>query len=480
MKKAIGMYFLDTHIQIAQVSWHMGQPTVERTADCPWDRALLHTQSESIAHDIEAVIKREGINANDHVIVGLPGDWISYVPVETDAIRTQDLERFLKFELEDDVPIPFENFQIDMLGIHRTEKILKGMAVVCNSAETEAMCQLLDLAGLNVKSMCPDLAGLEGLIGSSGKPKGVTWALHVHVENMRCLLILSKDGIISMGRSLGCSTASEESFTHDLTLLLREVFTGPLYRVKSDDLHIVASVPNMFKSGVMTAFSSLGHEAVEICDTDVLKESCKPSGVAEQLASTYLGDNPMPNFLASQLTQKQLKKEMHFAGTLMTLLVALLLVIWGLHAFSKIKALRQEQAQLTQEIKAIFSEHVPDVTKIVQPVTQMSNYLDQYRKESEILIQAVRKRARPLQVLEHISRQVEVDRDVSITSIDIEAEHVILEGTTPSYQSVESLADDLRRVPNFVTVQLELGDISTNQTDGQVRFTMSIARGVTP
>ncbi|MCP4449930.1 MAG: hypothetical protein GY809_00595, partial [Planctomycetes bacterium] len=454
MKKAIGMYFLDTHIQIAQVSWHMGQPTVERTADCPWDRGLLHTQSASIAHDIEAVIEHEGINASDHVIVGLPGDWISYVPIETDAIPTQDLERFLKFELEDDVPIPFENVQIDMLGVHRTEKILKGMAVVCNSVETEAMCELLDLAGLNVRSMCPDLAGLEGLIGSSSKEKVVIWALHVHVEDRRCLLILSKNGIISMGRSLGCSTASEDSLTHDLTLLLREVFTGPLYRVKSDDLHIAASVPSMFKSGVMTAFSGLGHEAVEICDTDILRESSKPSGVAEQLAATYLGDNPMPNFLASQLTQKQLRKEMHFAGTLMTLLVVLLLLTWGLYAYSKIRALRQEQAQLTQGIKAIFSEHVPDVKKIVQPVTQMSNYLDTYRRESDIFIQAVRKRARPLQVLECISRQVKDDRDVSITSIDIEGENVILEGIAPSYQSVEFLADDLRRVQNFVTVQL--------------------------
>jgi len=475
MKKAIGMYFLDTHIQIAEVSWHMGQPTVERTADCLWDRTLLHTQRASIAHDIEAVIKHEGFNANDHVIVGLPGDWISYVPIETDAIRTQDLERFLKFELEDDVPIPFENFQIDMLGTHRTDKKLQGMAVVCSSSETEAMCQLLDLAGLNVQSMCPDLAGLDGMAGSPSKPKGVTWALHLHLENMRCLLKLSKNGIISMGRSLRCNTASEDSLTHELTLLLREVFTGPLYNVKSDDLHIVASVPKMFRSGIIAAFNSLGHGAVDICETDVLKESRKPSGVAEQLASTYLCDNPMPNFLASQLTQKQLKKEMHFAGTLMTLLVALLLLTWGVYAYSKIKGLQHAQAHLTEEIKAIFSEHMPEIKKIVQPVTQMSNYVDTYRKESEILIQAVRKRALPLQVLESVSWQVKVERDISITSLDIGATNVIIEGTAPSYQSVESLADDLRRVPNFKNVQL--GDVSTNQADGQVRFVMSISRG---
>jgi Tfp pilus assembly protein PilN len=478
MKNAIGMYFLDTHIQIAQVSWHMGHSTVQRTADCSWDSRVLHTQRTEIAREIEAVVKREGFNSNCPVIVGLPGDWVSYVPVETDAIPPQDLMRFLQFELEDDVPIPFENFQIDMLGTHRTDKKLQGLAVVCDSYKTDALCQLLDLAGLNVQSMCPELAGLDGLVGSSSHHKDVTWALHLHVENMRCLLTLSKKGIIAMGRSLRCSTEPEESLTHELTLILREVFTGSLHGVGADDLSIMVSVPQRFKSTVVAVFGSMGHGAVEVFETEGLEASGKPSGVAEQLASTYLRCGSMPNFLASQLTQKQLKKEMRFAGVLMTLLVTLLLLMWGAGAYLKIKNLQQEQTKLTRQIEAVFSEHLPDVKKIVQPVTQMSNYLDTFRKESEILIQAIKKRASPLQVLESVSGSVKTKRDISIKSLDIEAANVRLEGTAPSYQSVEALADDFRRVPNFINV--ELGDVSTNQADGQVRFIMSIARGVTP
>ncbi len=96
--------------------------------------------------------------------MGLPGDWVSYVPVETDAIPPQNLMRFLQFELEDDVPIPFENFQIDMLGTHRTDKKLQGLVVVCDGHKTDALCQLLDLAGglflLAIKIGAPVIAAL--------------------------------------------------------------------------------------------------------------------------------------------------------------------------------------------------------------------------------------------------------------------------------------------------------------------------------
>ncbi len=476
MKNAIGMYFLDTHIQIAQVSWHMGHATVQRTTNCAWNSKVLHTQRTEIAREIEAAVNREGFNSSCPVIVGLPGDWVSYVPVETDAIPPQDLIHFLQFELEDDVPIPFENFQIDMLGTHRTEKKLQGLAVVCDSYKTDALCQLLDMAGLNVQSMCPDLAGLDGLVASSSHHKDVTWVLHLHLENMRCLLTLSKKGILAMGRSLRCSTEPEASLTHELTLILREIFTGSLHGVGADDLSIMVSVPQRFESTVVAVFGSMGHGAVDVFETDGLEESGKPSCMAEQLASTYLRGDAMPNFLASQLTHEQLKKEMRFAGVLMTLLVTLLLLMWGAGAYLNIKHLRQEQTQLTRQIEAVFSEHLPDVKKIVQPVTQMSNYLDRFRKESEMLILATKKRALPLQVLGSVSGSVKTKRDVSIMSLNIEAAGVRIEGTAPSYQSVESLADDFRRVPNFVNV--ELGDVSTKQADGQVQFVMSIARGV--
>ncbi len=125
----------------------------------------------------------------------------------------------------------------------------------------------------------------------------------------------------------------------------------------------------------------------------------------------------------------------------------------------------------------MLREHLPEITKIVQPVTQMSNYLDAYRKDSEFLTQAVNNRALPLQVLGHVSRHVTSKRNISITRLDIESTKATIEGIAPSYESVESLADDLRSIPSFKNIQL--GDVSANQSDGQVRFEMSISRGMT-
>jgi len=475
MKTAIGMYILDTHIYMAQVACRMGRSTVERTADCPWGRALLHAQSASIAQDIAATIKREGFNSNVPVIVGLPGDWISYVPLETEAIGNQDLARLLQFELEDDVPISFENFEIDMMGARTTDNKLQGLVAVCDRSEKDAMCHVLEQAGLNVKSVCPDLAGLDELAAASSQQKHVPWTLHLHLENARCLLTLSQEGVISIGRSLRCHTESHESLTKELTPILREVFGVRLHGVKPEALNVQVSLPKTFESAVRKAFNRVWNGAVEIHDTDQLKHANKPSDVAEGLASTYLRGHPMPNFMASQLTHKKLKKEMSLAGGLLAFLLLLLFVMWGAGTYSKIKDLRQEQSQLTGEIEAVFTEYLPEVKKIVQPVAQMVNHVDLYRKESEFLIQAVKNRALPLQVLQCVSHQVSEKSNISITFMDIDSAKVSLEGTAPSYESVESLAEDLRSVPEFKNVQL--GDVSGTQTGTHVSFKLSIARG---
>ena len=475
MKTAIGMYILDTRIHMAQVAYRMGRSTVERTADCPWDRALLHTQSASIAQDIAATIKREGFNSNVPVIVGLPGDWISYVPLETEAIGNQDMARFLQFEMEDDVPIPFENFEIDMMGTRHTDSKLQGLVAACDRSEKDAMCHVLEQAGLNVKNMCPDLAGLDELAAASSHPKHVPWTLHLHLENRRCLLTLSQEGVISIGRSLRCDTESHESLTKTLTPILREVFGVRLHGVKPEALNVRASLSKTFESAVRNAFTHVWNGPVDMHDTDQSKHANKPSDVAGGLASTYLRGNPMPNFMASQLTHKQLKKEMSLAGGLLALLLLLLLVMWGAGTYSKIKDLQQEQSRLTGEIKAVFTEYLPEVKKIVQPVAQMTNHVESYRKESEFLIQAVKNRALPLRVLQRVSKQVEEESDISITFIDIDSVKVSLEGTAPSYESVESLAEDLRSVPAFKNVQL--GDVSGTQTGTQVSFKLSISRG---
>jgi type II secretory pathway component PulL len=184
----------------------------------------------------------------------------------------------------------------------------------------------------------------------------------------------------------------------------------------------------------------------------------------------------MPNFMASQLTQKQLKKELYFAGGLLTLLLVLIFVMWGAGAYLEMRTLKQKQSQLTQAIEAVFTDNVPEVTKIVQPVAQMENHLAQYQNESAFLMQAVKTKALPLRVLQHVSEQVTEESKISITFIEIDSAKVSLEGTAPSYESVESLAEDFRRVPEYMNVQL--GDVSGAKTGSQVSFELSISRGI--
>jgi len=476
MKIAIGMYFLDSHIHMAQVSWRRGKPTVVRTVDCPWDKAMPDDQAESLARNIAEILKREGFVAAAPVAMGLPGDWVSYVSLETDAIDDQDLTQVLRFELEDDVPIPFDNFQMGIMGAKRAQNKLRGLVAVCDRFDKDRLCQLLDRTGLNIQSMCPDLAGLGGLAGADHAKKHISWMLHLHVEDMRCLLLLSQNGVVSIGRSLQCGTAPQASLKKPLSAILHEVFGAHLHGVKPEDVAVLVTAPQRFRSEILGEFSLVWEGAVEFLDTDELQRASKPSCVAEGLAVAHFRGDSMSNFMASQLTQKHLKKELKLAGGLLTLLLVLILVLWGAGAYLKITTLKQRQSQLTQAIETVFTENVPEVTKIVQPVAQMANYVDQYRKESEFLMEAVKSRALPLQVLENVSQHVTEESKISIIFIEVDSAKVSLEGTAPSYESVESLAEDLRGVPGYTNVQLD--DVSGAKTGSQVRFKLSLSRGI--
>ncbi len=147
-------------------------------------------------------------------------------------------------------------------------------------------------------------------------------------------------------------------------------------------------------------------------------------------------------------------------------LVAVMALAWHDRA-----TLVQEQKRLDGDIRRIFTQALPDVTRIVDPVQQLKSRVDEARKAYMTGGDGV---AGPgmMEILAEISSLVPSSLQVRVVRLTADQNDIRLRGTTDNYSAVEAIRKELERSQLFARV--DFSSATQSRQSGAIDFELAI------
>lgn len=147
-------------------------------------------------------------------------------------------------------------------------------------------------------------------------------------------------------------------------------------------------------------------------------------------------------------------------------LVAAMALAWHDRA-----TLVEEQNRLDGDIRRIFTQALPEVTRIVDPVQQLKSRVDEARKAYMTGGDGV---AGPgmMEILAEISSLVPSSLQVRVVRLTADQNDIRLRGTTDNYSAVEAIRKGLERSPLFARV--DFSSATQSRQSGAIDFELAI------
>ncbi|MBC8473053.1 MAG: hypothetical protein H8D56_26625 [Planctomycetes bacterium] len=200
-----------------------------------------------------------------------------------------------------------------------------------------------------------------------------------------------------------------------------------------------------------------------------------PVCVAEGLALRILAPEKTKgiNFLEACKTDAasalNLRKEFVFCATLMCLIAVFLLV--GL--FTRLSHLEAAYARIKNETTEIFQATLPQEKNIVNPLLQLEQKIESFRRDSRLFASLSDSGLSPLDALYKISANGPLRENIKVVDILIAADTVRINGTCDSFEPVYQWQQLLQEDPGFTFVDVK--DIQKQSKSGVVHFTMLLS-----
>ena len=163
------------------------------------------------------------------------------------------------------------------------------------------------------------------------------------------------------------------------------------------------------------------------------------------------------------------RKEFVFCATLTCLIAVFLLV--GL--FTRLSHLEAAYARIKNETTEIFQATLPHEKNIVNPLVQLEQKIESFRKDSRLFTSLSDSGLSPLDALYKISANGSLPENIKIDDILIAADTVRINGICDSFEPVYQWQQLLQEEPGFTFVDVK--DIQKQSKSGVVNFTMLLS-----
>lgn len=162
-----------------------------------------------------------------------------------------------------------------------------------------------------------------------------------------------------------------------------------------------------------------------------------------------------------------LKKNIRF----LSIVAGLMLFSLGLDAFLGDYEKKMQLKQLKNQVNSVFKQYNPDVSRIVDPVSQMRGKIMETKKAALGLTDALT--GPPvLDVLKRLSSSIPPAVEVLFTTFTIDRDSIIIKGEAKNFDTVEAMKKELSNSNNFKSIAL--GSTSLMKQGDKVEFDMRI------
>ena len=485
MKRSIGIDINKDKISIVQLCFTGGKYSLERASVREMHES--GSSEEKSATDINALINsmltKDNFDTSAKVTVTAPADRVFFQNFRTDLSANEDVQQLIKFELEDDFPIPFDELVAGICG----SRELKGndreyLIGAINRLELQGRIKTIKQAHLKCTTVTADVCALYAAASISDNLIDNTPSVIVHIDNSRIILAISEKGRLVCVRHFNSQDLAEaqgdtpltpvQVLTREIEMTLRAIL-GPdtdtmrkVFISSNNNLldDLFARLPEVMNCEViaLNPFAKIDCSGRQQPNPDIV--------IATGLA--LIGTNEIPdvlNFLAIDEFRSdqtvEIKRGLYIVGALL-LVIGVLLVA---RLFYELNNLEHQRELVTKQIREVFVQTLPEEKKIVNELAQMNEQLETSQAQYNALAAGMSDRVLPLRILQVISEKIKPDQNIRINDISMAPKLVRLTGVAPSFESVNNLKNVLRRIPEFDEVEQNV-----NRQSGEVRFTLSI------
>ncbi|MFC1604214.1 type II secretion system protein GspL [Planctomycetota bacterium] len=482
MKRSVGIDISDKRICIVQLQQSRGGLSLERV----FVRQLSNETSakENSASDIRAAVKAaisEGeFDTRVPVVVAMPYGTVFFCKFRTGISNDKDIRQLLKYEVEDDFPIPFDDLVVDTCGYHKLkEHDLEFLVGAVNRSKLQDLVEVILEAGIDCSAVSADVCALHAVAALNCGPVGDTPSLVVYMDSCRTILVVIESNGLVCARHLTYGDSTEI----DIPILRREIELTLRAISKSDN-----PVPSrILLSGTNELVCALSEELSQESDSEIVKLDpldqikCSPQqqmdgelAIASGLALMGLNRSSKDlDFLAADRAKAgrtaKTKRSVLVFGFLFAAVAALLVA----KIFIQLTVLEDKHERIKQEIREVFTQTLPEEKRIVNEFAQMTERFKELQEEYNTLSAEISGRVPSLIILQRISENITSDQNVSISGISIASESVRLSGIATSFESVDNLVGILRQISEFDSVELQ--NVDKDPASDRVRFRLLIA-----
>ncbi len=482
-KRCIGIDIGRVHVCAAQVA---------RTAEglCLEKAFSMQTRrsTDSLAAILHSLTDQHGFDRHAEVAIALPQQVFFFADIETDAGGLERIRALDTAGLKDYFPIPADDIIAQVCSVLRVEGG-KSSVLVAASSRGQLREALQPLSGGKIKPTCLDtpITAAHATILTNHPESAGGLAVLLYVDSATLSLAVTHDGNILLVRNIPMFSSGEqdaETFaqqTADIVAQEIEITWRRLFGSSPDPgLRIFMMAPRQRLAALTASIQDkTGGQVIPVnaCarvarSGDI--EADLPLYVAEGLALRVLqpGNAKPIDFLAAYRARTRprlhLKKEL----TVCAALAAAAALVWVAGLFLQLSSLESSYGQLKRQVEEVFHQAVPEEENIVDPVAQLQQRLDAFRKE-EALTGLSPGGPAPLEILYALSRNTPATTDLKLQEVLIAPDSVRITGTCDKFTTLSEWQRLLGTIPG-----LRVKDVPRPTMDrrtGKVIFTIYLS-----
>jgi type II secretory pathway component PulL len=434
--------------------------------------------------------------------IALAADSFFYRNLSLPFTDRKTIDKILPLELEENAPVKIERLLIDsMIALEDKQK----SQVIAAMIDRELLAtQLATLQALGFDPQTVTISGIPTTLRLIHTPELPTDFLLLNISLQRATFILVRSGQITLIRPLVFDPGLQSGFHID-----PDTNTLKVFRPENSDetfhalcISIQQTLQSVFQTQEFTVYLSGPVGCMEgttdriqaglgsLCRNCTLADADPARQFVPQFVppvdknwlpdimedSVNLGWQIIKNWKGFNFRKEAFATKKSFTNN-RTLTIAIALPLISAALFSIIylwvdyTKLLKELNNLNTQIRAVFTETLPEVTRIVDPIQQLEVKIRETRQTS-MDKDGTLPTITMIDILAEISANIPASLDIRLARFVVDDNGLRLKGTTDTFNTVDAIKKGLEQSPAFSNV--EISSASLDPKSSKIRFELKL------
>jgi hypothetical protein len=480
-KRCIGIDIGRSYVRAVQMTRTLEGLAIEKAFGTQTRRS-----TDSLPGILRSLTAEHGFDRRADIALSLPCHAVSFAEIETDEAGLQALQGGETQRLRDDLPIAVEDAVIRVCSARPLPKGGYGVLVAAASAGTvREQLQLFHDAGLRPAVIDAPLVAMHAAITLNYPEIKQATALIVGLDESTLTLAVVKDTSLRIARTIPLSDEQGRRFAvealtdiieNEIQITWRKLFGA---NERMDVSVFLVSAPAVGEQLLPAIQARMDCRVIAANPYVNVRRSADdtdfPVYVAEGLAVCALaGDGADSGDFLSQYNVRlrpcwSVKRQLVACAVLLAVIAA----VWFAGLFIRLSVLESQYAQLKGQMEMVFRQALPREKNIVDPMAQIQQRLDAFRRENDTFSSFRPGRYTPLEIMQLLTTHTPRTGGLRCRDLLITADSVQAVGSCDSFAVLSEWQGLLKQTPGFTAVTIQ--DQKKDARTGRVQFTLSMS-----